>query len=78
MLSFVSVVLRTDVQQLVFDFGVQEQRRMCDQQEEQDGLQSLQVTEMSPSRHVKVWLTIRKTVQLVQNPLLTSRATATA
>lgn len=76
MFSFVAVVLRANVQQPVLDIGVQEQRGVCDQQEEQNGLQSLQATEMSPRRHVEVWVSIRETIELVQDPLLTPRAAA--
>ena len=78
MLSFVAVVLWAYIQQPVFDLGVQEQRGVCHQQEEQNGLQSLQVTEMSPRRHVKVGFPVRETIELVQDPLLTAgAATAT-
>jgi len=49
---FFTVVFWTDVQQSEFHIGMQEQRRMRDQQEEQDVVQSVQTAQMSFGRHV--------------------------
>lgn len=49
---FFTVVFRTDLQQPEFDIGMQEQRRVRDQQEEQDVLQGVQAAQMPVGGHV--------------------------
>lgn len=60
-----AVVFRTDLQQPEFDIGMQEQRRVRDQQEEQDVVQGVQATQMSLGRHVQERVAVRPPVQLV-------------
>lgn len=76
--SFVTVVLRADLQQPVFYIGMQEQRGMCDKQEEPNRVQSVPATEVRPRRNVQIRLTVREKIQLVQNPLSATGAAATA
>ena len=49
--------------------GVQKQLQVCRGQEEQDRLQGLQAQEVSHGRDVKVWMSVRPPVKLVQDPL---------
>jgi len=56
---------------------VQEQRRVRDQQKEQDVVQGVQVAQVSGGGHVEEWVPVRPAVQLVQDTLL-APGTATA
>lgn len=64
-----SVVLRANVQQLIVDIRVQEQRRVCHQQEEPNGVQGVSVTKMPAGRNVEKWIALRPPLELVQDPL---------
>jgi len=48
---------------------VQEQRRVRDQQEEQDVVQGVPAAQMSGGGHVQERVTVRPAIQLVQDPL---------
>jgi len=48
---------------------VQEQRRVCDQQEKQDVVQGVPAAQMSGGGHVQERVTVRPAIQLVQDPL---------
>jgi hypothetical protein len=73
-----AVFLWKIVQQFDFDFRVQEQQRVHHQQEKPNGLQGLSSSEMLAGRNVKERITIRPTIELVQDPLLASRAAASS
>jgi len=48
---------------------MQAQRRLCDQQEEPNGLQGVPAAQVPPRGDVQEWFPLRSQVQLVQDPL---------
>lgn len=74
-LLFVSVVLRKILQQHQLDQRLQEQQQMRHQQKEPNRVQSVPVEEVRDGRYVEERFQIRQTIELVQDPLSSARAT---